>query len=170
MRRRSWKKLSKTLLKPNMSIWKRRIMGTSSKALKGTFPLFRHLQALFRFLHFRFSSQNRKTRVRPKDRIFSRSSVTCPLPGEEDAPFQTPPQTVEALVAALSGSREMTSIDMPLNLPEEKPVAAATAGRRRRNTVTGSEGTITAPLTPRAVKADEPMTGGPAKRVTRRRK
>ena len=89
---------------------------------------------------------------------------------EEEAPFQTPVQALEALTAALSGARPMTSMDAPLVAPEEKALLPPPAGRRRRNTVTGSEGTITAPLTPSLTKADEPMTGGPLKRSTRRKK
>lgn len=122
------------------------------------------------FLHYRFSSLNRKTRVRPKDRIFSRSSTSCPLPVEEEAPFQTPPQALEALTAALSGAKPMTSMDAPVVAPEEKVISAQAVGRRRRNTVAGSEGTMTAPLTPSIVKAEEPLSVGPLKRSTRRKK
>ncbi len=123
-----------------------------------------------RFLHFRFSSQNRKARVRAKDRIFSRSSTTCPLPAEDDAPFPSNPQTTEALIAALSGVKPMTALDLPLSTPEEKQAGVTAANRRRRNTVAGSEGTVSAPLTPSVTKTEEPMTGGPVRRTTRRRK
>lgn len=123
------------------------------------------------FLHFRFSSQNRKTRVRCRDRIFSRSSVTCPLPDEEDAPFQTPSSAIEALTAALSGTKLLSSSDIPMNLPDDKTLVAPPIARRRRNTVAGSEGTVTAPLTPVAVKVEEvPQTVGTAKRTSSRRR
>ena len=87
-------------------------------------------------------------------------------------PFQSNPQVLEAMTHALTGVRPMSSLDLPLNVPDEKQVAANQlgGGRRRRNTVAGSEGCITAPITPSATKADEPMTGGPIKRSTRRRK
>ena len=123
------------------------------------------------FLHFRFSSQNRKTRVRARDRIFSRSSVTCPLPDEEDTPFATPPQALDALMAALSGKREMKATDMPVTPPDDKQLVSANpVMKRRRNTVAGSEPALTAPPTPALTKAEEPQTVGPAKRSTRRRK
>jgi hypothetical protein len=125
----------------------------------------------FRFLHFRFSSQNRKVRVRARDRIFSRSSTSCPLPPEEDMPFQSNSQAQETLLAALTGAKPMTSMDLNLNEKEEKQLQPVQpTGRRRRATVAGSDGTITAPLTPSAVKTEEAETGGPLKRSTRRRK
>lgn len=72
---------------------------------------------------------------------------------------------------ALTGVRPMTSLYLPLNVPDEKQVVAnQLGGRRRRNTVAGSEGNITAPITPSATKAEKPTTGGPVKRSTRRRK
>jgi len=109
--------------------------------------------------------------VRARDRIFSRSSTSCPLPPEDDMPFQSNPQVLEAMSHALTGVRPMTSLDLPLSVPDEKQLSnSQLGGRRRRNTIAGSEGTITAPITPSAVKADEPMTAGPAKRSTRRRK
>jgi len=123
------------------------------------------------FLHYRFNSQGRKTRVRGKDRIFSRSSVTCPLPDEDDPPFQTPPSALEALKAAISGAKQMSPLDLPVNLPDEKLVATQQGTRRRRNTTAGSEGTITAPLTPDVMKTEDlPQTGGNSKRTSRRRR
>ena len=96
--------------------------------------------------------------------------MTCPLPDEDDAPFATPPQAIEALMAALMGTKEMKATDMPVNPPDEKQITSNTVMKRRRNTVAGSEGTVTAPLTPSAIKAEEPKSVGPAKRATRRRR
>ena len=123
------------------------------------------------FLHFRFSSQNRKARVRCRDRVFSRSSVTCPLPEEDDAPFQTPQTSLEALTSALSGLKQPSFAAMQLSSPDEKAPISNPVARRRRNTLAGSEGTVTAPLTPNAVKNEEaPQTAGVAKRSSARRR
>lgn len=77
---------------------------------------------------------------------------------------------IEALTAALSGAKPMTSMDAPVVAPEEKVISAQAVGRRRRNTIAGSEGVVTAPLTPNAVKVEEPLSVGPLKRSTRRKK
>ncbi len=56
-----------------------------------------------RFLHYRFSSQNRRARVRTKDRLFSRSSVTAPVPDDEETIGRaTPPHQLEGLIQPVS--------------------------------------------------------------------
>ena len=97
--------------------------------------------------------------------------MTCPLPEEEDAPFATPPQTLEVLTAALSGIKEMKATDIPLSPPDEKMLAGNTTLKKRRSAAGGGEGeVVTAPMTPTVTKAEEPSTGGPAKRASRRRR
>lgn len=109
--------------------------------------------------------------MRGKDRVFSRSSVTCPLQDDDETPFTTPPQALDALMAALSGKKEMRPTDMPVTPPDDKQLISTNPIlKRRRNTVPGSEAAATEPATPALTKAEEHQTAGPAKRSTRRRK
>jgi hypothetical protein len=66
----------------------------------------------------------------------------------------------------------MKVTDMPVNPPDEKQLLAVNPTlKRRRNTVAGSEGSLTAPLTPAVTKPEESSsTVGPSKRSTRRRR
>lgn len=126
-----------------------------------------------RFLHFRFSAQNRKTRVRSKDRIFSRSSLTAPLPEEEEMPFQTQQRTMDAVIGMATGRTVITSVsDALLSPTSEDKLLPVPPTKRRRNTVAG--GIVeTPPSTPASVTKREdsaPASTGAAKRTSKRRK
>ena len=126
------------------------------------------------FLHFRFSSQNRKARVRARERLFSRSSMTAPLPGEEDLPFVTPFASLENLVSMIHAQFDGKPAKLIMS-PDEKvhvPVPQSAPVRRRKASIDTTS--VSVPLTPSAtVKAStvtSDIASGPTTRRTSKRR
>ncbi len=120
------------------------------------------------FLHFRFSSQNRKARVRARERLFSRSSMTAPLPGEEDLPFVTPFASLENLVSMIHAQFDGKPAKLIMS-PDEKVHVPL---RRRKASIDTTS--VSVPLTPSAtVKAStvtSDIASGPTTRRTSKRR
>ena len=126
------------------------------------------------FLHFRFSSQNRKARVRARERLFSRSSVSAPLPEEEDVPFQTPLASLDNLVSMIHAQFEGKPAKVIMS-PDEKvhvPVPQSAPARRRK--VSMDVTSVSAPLTPsapaRTSTVPSEVASGPTTRRTSKRR
>ena len=125
------------------------------------------------FLHFRFSSQNRKARVRARERVFSRSSVTAPLPEEEDVPFQTPLASLDNLVSMINAQFDGKPAKLIMS-PDDKvhvPVPQSAPVRRRKS----SMDTTSLPLTPsappvRTSTVSSEVASGPTTRRTSKRR
>lgn len=126
------------------------------------------------FLHFRFSSQNRKTRVRPRERVFSRSSMTAPLPEEDDIPFITPLANLENLVSMIHAQFDGKPAKLIMS-PDDKvhvPVPQSAPVRRRKTSMDTTS--VTVPLTPSAPVKTSAVSGdiasGPTTRRTSKRR
>jgi hypothetical protein len=104
--------------------------------------------------------------VRPKDRIFSRSSVTAPLPEEEDAPFVTPLANLDNLVTMINAQFEGKPV-IPLPSPSEEKSPVVAVPKRKRGS---AEGMISPPPTAEASVTNEAVNSGPARRTSKRRR
>jgi len=126
------------------------------------------------FLHFRFSSQNRKARVRARERVFSRSSTSAPLPEEEDIPFQTPLASLDNLVSMINAQFDGKPAKLIMS-PDDKvhvPVPQSAPTRRRKSSMDATSASV--PLTPsapvRTSTVSSEVASGPTTRRTSKRR
>lgn len=96
--------------------------------------------------------------------------MSAAIVDDDENPFTSAQPPVEQLLLASIGDPSAKVLSHPAGPSKEEKLVSAP--KRRRNTVTGSEGTVTAPLTPSTMKVEEPVQGvsGMAKRATRRRR